>query len=108
LAFRLVARRSTQRSQRAQARVNRSVQEAVSGIAVAKNFRQEATIYDEFRGVNQQAYAVRLRATFVFTGIFPLLVTVANLGTIIVVYFGGGSVLDHSVSAGQWFLFVQS
>jgi ABC-type multidrug transport system fused ATPase/permease subunit len=108
LAFRAVARRSTQRSQRAQARVNRSVQEAVSGIAVAKNFRQEATIYDEFQGVNQQAYNVRLQSTFIFTGIFPLLVTVANLGTIIVVYFGGGSVLDHSVSAGQWFLFVQS
>ena len=108
LGFRRIARRTTQRSQRAQARVNASVQEAVSGIAVAKNFRQEGTIYEEFQAVNSQAYRVRLQSTFVYNGVFPLLVLAANLGTTIVVYFGGLSVLSHTVSPGQWFLFVQS
>src|SRR6266849_3113576 len=41
LGFRRIARRTTQRSQRSMARVNANIQEVISGISVAKNFRQE-------------------------------------------------------------------
>lgn len=108
LGFRWVARRTTRRSQRSLARVNASVQEAISGITVAKNFRQEQNMYDEFRKVNKQSYHVNVRSGFVYNGVFPLLFLVANIGTTIVVYFGGLNVLDRSISAGDWFLFVQS
>src|SRR5215469_12441047 len=108
LGFRRIARRTTQRSQRSLARVNANVQEVVSGIAVAKNFRQEQTMYDEFKKVNEQSYQVNVRSGFVYNGVFPLLVLVANIGTVIVVYFGGLNVLDHTITAGDWFLFVQS
>jgi ABC-type multidrug transport system fused ATPase/permease subunit len=108
LGFRWIARRATRRSQRSLARVNASVQEAISGITVAKNFRQEQNMYDEFRKVNKQSYHVNVRSGFVYNGVFPLLFLVANIGTTIVVYFGGLNVLDRSISAGDWFLFVQS
>jgi ABC-type multidrug transport system fused ATPase/permease subunit len=108
LAFRRIARLTGQRAQRALARVNTSVQEAVSGITVAKSFRQEAMLYGEFRAVNNQQYRVNVRQGFLYNGVFPLLITVTNLGSTIVIYFGGLSVLDHTVSAGTWFLFVQS
>src|SRR5207249_3703612 len=108
LGFRWIARRSTQRSQRSQGRVNANVQEAISGITVAKNFRQEQNMYDEFKKINEQAYHVNVRAGFIYNGVFPLLFLVSNVGTTIVVYFGGMSVLDRSISAGDWFLFVQS
>src|SRR2546429_5241130 len=61
LAFRRIARLTIRRSQRSLARVNTTVQEAISGITVAKNFRQEATMYREFRGVNEQSYQVSVR-----------------------------------------------
>ena len=108
LGFRRVARLWIQRAQRVSARVNATVQEAISGITVAKNFRQEATMYEEFRTVNKQAYDVNLRTGFVFSAVFPLLITVAGLGSTLIVYFGGLQVLDGRVSAGTWFLFVQS
>ncbi len=108
LAFRRIARRTTQHARRALARVNGLVQETISGISIAKNFRQERAIYDEFRGVNAQSYAVNLRQGLVFTGIFPLLNTVAGIGTVIVIYFGGLRALDHTVSPGSWYLFVQA
>ena len=108
LGFRWIARRSTQRSQRSLARVNANVQEVVSGITVAKNFRQEQNMYDEFKKVNIQSYHVNVRSGFIYNGVFPLLFLVANIGTTIVVYFGGLDVLDRSISAGEWFLFVQS
>src|SRR5579883_2924457 len=108
LGFRYLARRFTQRSQRSLARVNANVQEVVSGITVAKNFRQEQNMYDEFTRVNAQSYQVSVRSGFVYSGVFPLLFFIANLGTTVVVYFGGRSVLGHAISAGDWFLFVQS
>ncbi|HLI09355.1 MAG TPA: ABC transporter ATP-binding protein [Ktedonobacteraceae bacterium] len=108
LGFRRIARRTTQRSQRSGARVNANIQEAISGITVAKNFRQEQNMYDEFRKINEQSYQVNVRSGFVYNGIFPLLVMVANVGTTIVVYFGGLDVLSHTISPGDWFLFVQS
>jgi ABC-type multidrug transport system fused ATPase/permease subunit len=108
LGFRKLARRATQRSQRSGARVNANVQEVISGITVAKNFRQEQTMYDEFKKVNEQSYQVTVRSGFLYNGVFPVLVVIANLGTTIVVYFGGQNVLAHNISAGDWFLFVQS
>ncbi len=108
LSFRRIARTSTQRSQRSSGRVNANVQEVISGITVAKNFRQEQNMYNEFRKVNEQAYQVNVRSGFIYNGVFPILLIIANLGTTIVVYFGGESVLGHHISAGEWFLFVQA
>lgn len=108
LGFRRIARQTTQQAQRALASVNAHLQETISGIAIAKNFRQEQFIYDEFAKVNRQSYQVTLRQGFVFSSIFPVLVTVAGLGTVIVVYFGGLRALAGSVSPGNWYLFVQA
>lgn len=65
-------------------------------------------MYDAFKKVNQQSYHVNVRSGFVYNGIFPLLFLVANVGTTIVIYFGGLNVLNGTISAGEWFLFVQS
>lgn len=108
IAFRRLARVSIQRTQRAGARVNALVQESISGISVAKNFRQEQTIYGEFQGVNRQSYRVNVRAGLLFSGLFPLLNMISGLGTVLIIYFGGLQVLGGNVSAGSWFLFVQS
>lgn len=80
--------------------VVRSVQEVMSGITVAKNFRQEQHMYDEFKQVNEQFYQVNVRSGSVYNGVFPVLVLVANIGTVIVVYFGGLNVLDRAITAG--------
>jgi ABC-type multidrug transport system fused ATPase/permease subunit len=108
LIFRYIARKSTRRAQRSLARVNANVQEVVSGISVAKNFRQEQNMYNEFVRVNEQSYQVNVRSGFIYNGVFPFMFFIANIGTAIVVYFGGRNVLAHTISIGDWFLFVQS
>src|SRR5258708_19688121 len=104
LVFRRIARRTTRRAQRSLARVNANVQEVVSGITVAKNFRQEQNMYNEFARVNEQSYQVNLRSGFVYSGVFPLLFFIANLGTTIVVYFGGRDLPPHPTSPPAPFL----
>ncbi|MEI7771645.1 MAG: ABC transporter ATP-binding protein [Chloroflexales bacterium] len=108
LVFRSLARRAMRQYQRAQATVNASIQETVSGMAVAKGFRQEAALYADFQATNALAYRVQLARVFVFASIFPLLNTISGLGTSAVVYVGGLLVIGRSVSVGDWYLFVQS
>lgn len=108
LLFRRIARHTTQQARRVIAQVNANVQESIAGIAIAKNFRQEQTIYQEFNKVNEQSYRLSWRQGIVFSAIFPILGTIAGLGTAAVLYFGGRSVLAGAVSAGAWFLFLES
>ena len=92
LAFRTIARRASGTNQRARASVNAHLQETLAGISVAKNFRQEQTIYDEFQEINEKAYSVNLREGFVYSSIFPSLILIAGIGSVIIVYFGGNRV----------------
>ncbi|HNP70642.1 MAG TPA: ABC transporter ATP-binding protein [Kouleothrix sp.] len=108
LSFRRIARWSTQRGQRATAEVNAAIQETVSGIAVAKSFRQEAAIYDDFRKTNALAYRVRLLRGLVLNTIFPTLDIISGVVTTLVVYYGGRRVLGGTLTSGEWYLFVQT
>src|SRR5665811_1846750 len=103
-----MARESTQRSQRSTARVNTTIQEAMNGIAVAKSFRQEASLYNEFQAINKQSYAVLLRQGVIFGSLFPVLFLTAGLGTVVLVYLGGRQVIDGDISLGDWYLFFAS
>ncbi|MBN6052240.1 ABC transporter ATP-binding protein [Nonomuraea sp. RK-328] len=107
LLFRRIARTSTRRAQRSLSRVNANLQETMGGITVAKNFRQERQVYDEFRPINQQSYKVTLGQGFVFSSIFPVLFLVAGLATVALTQLGGTAVLGGRLSAGDWYLFLQ-
>ncbi|MSP14193.1 MAG: ABC transporter ATP-binding protein [Chloroflexi bacterium] len=107
LAFRRIARYTTVQARRVLAEVNANVQEAVTGISVAKNFRQEQRIYHEFKPVNAQSYRLSLRQGLTFSSIFPILGTIAGIGTALIIYFGGMSVIGGMVTAGNFYLFIE-
>ncbi|MFO7539942.1 MAG: ABC transporter ATP-binding protein [Chloroflexota bacterium] len=108
LAFRHIARRVTRQSTRAVGEVNKSIQEAVTGIRIAKNFRQEAQIHGEFTAVNNQSYTINVRRGFVLANIFPVLNILAGFGTAALVYFGGLTVVTGAISIAGWYLFVST
>ncbi len=108
VSFRRLARTVTRRGFRAMANVNASIQEAVTGIAVAKNFRQEGRIYAEFSEVNVKSYQTNIRRGFVLAMVFPTLNALGGAGTALIVYMGGLSAAQGVVSAGAWYLFIQS
>jgi len=108
MAFRRLARRVTRKGFQVLAEVNASIQEAVTGISVAKNFRQEANIYEEFSEVNRQSYQVNLRRGYALALTFPALNAISGVGTAVLVYFGGLPVAMGTLSVGSWYLFVSS
>lgn len=108
LAYRRLARRAMQQAQRVQATLNATIHETISGIAVAKNFRQEAALYADFRQTNSLAYTVQLKRHIVFGSIHPLMHAISGVAISVVVFAGGTLVIGDTVSVGDWYLFVQS
>jgi ATP-binding cassette subfamily B protein len=106
--MRTIARRVTRRGFQAIAEVNAAIQEAVTGISVAKNFRQEAAIYGSFQRVNYESYSINLRRGFVLSNVFPVLNMVGGVGTAALVYFGGMAVAQGAIALGAWYLFITS
>ena len=108
MLFRRMARVVGRQGSRAMAAVNDNIQESVAGISVAKNFRREALIYDEFMEINNQSYKINLKRGFVLALIFPSLNALAGFGIGSVVYFGAMSVISGAINVGSWYLFIQS
>jgi ATP-binding cassette subfamily B protein len=108
LSFRRLARRVTRQGARAMGEVNKAIQESVTGITVAKNFRQEETIYQEFAEVNEQSYSINLRRGFVLANIFPTLNALSGIATALLIYFGGRAAVVGLISISAWYLFMAS
>jgi len=107
-AFRKTARKWTLLGQRALAVVNAYVQESISGISIAKTFRQEDKLYEKFNEINIQSYRVNLRRGFVFNILFPALNIVQAISLALVIYFGGEAISSGKIDAGELYLFIQS
>ena len=109
LSFRRIARTVTQRARRVTAKINAQIQESVSGIVIAKSFRQERAIYAAFAANNTQAYGVVLRRGLTLDTIFPIIATSSGIGVAVLIYFGGLATLPPtSISTGDWYLFMQA
>ncbi len=107
-SFQGVARRINRKSQRAIADVNVSIQEAVTGIRVAKNFRREQGIYDEFLEVNGRSYNIQVQRGAVLSAIFPTLAIFSGIGVAVLLYYGGVEVMAATITAGVWITFMSS
>ncbi|MEW6029421.1 MAG: ABC transporter ATP-binding protein [Chloroflexota bacterium] len=108
MGFRTLARRITRRGMQATADVNAAIKETVSGISIAKNFRQEQSIFETFDRANQQSYQVNIRRGFVLSLVFPVLNAMGGVFVAILIYSGGLSITRGLVTAGAWYLFILS
>ena len=108
VSYRTLARNVTRQGMRAMANVNSTIKETISGIAVAKNFRQEASIYNEFNEANTTSYHVNVKRGLVLSIVFPALNALQGVATAFMVYIGGMSAVQGLVSVGAWYLFLLS
>jgi len=108
LLFRRMARKVTKSGMQAMADVNSAIKETVSGIAIAKNFRQESGIFDTFNAANRTSYRVNVWRGFILALVWPALNTLAGIATATLVYAGGLSAAQGAVTIGAWYLFIIS
>lgn len=107
-SYRKLARKVTTRGMRAMANVNATIKETISGISIAKNFRQEDTIYQEFQASNKTSYKVNVQRGLVLSIVFPTMRTLSGMTIALMVYFGALTVVQGLISAGAWYLILLS
>ena len=108
VGFRSLARRVTKPGMQAMADVNAAIKETVSGISVAKNFRQEKSIFQTFDAANQTSYRVNVQRGVVLSLVFPVLNALGGILMAILVYAGGHIAARGAISIGAWYLFIIS
>lgn len=106
--YRKLARKVTTRGMRAMANVNSTIKETISGISIAKNFRQEDTIYKEFQDSNATSFKVNVRRGLVLSFVFPTMRTLSGITIALLVYFGALTVQQGIITAGAWYMFLLS
>jgi ATP-binding cassette subfamily B protein len=106
ILYRKLMRRVVRRGFRAMANVNAAVKETISGISIAKNFRQELTVYEEFTEANTTSFKVNFQRGVVVSSVFPIMNALSGLATALMVYSGGWTVSQGIVTFGSWYLFI--
>ena len=106
--FRILARRVTRRGMKAMSDVNAAIKETISGISIAKNFRQEESIFKSFDESNQQSYQVNVQRGLVLSLVFPTLNALGGIFVAILIYVGGMTAAQGILTVGAWYLFIMS
>ncbi len=82
-------------------RLNSVLQEDLAGIKVIRTFAREDYERDRYRSVNEELLERNLETVRAFAGNFPFVFLLANLGTLIIVLFGGLQVIGGRLSVGE-------
>ena len=81
--------------------LNSVLQENIAGIRVVKAFVRQSHEEGRFETVNQDFTEINVKILRITSAIFPGLMLLVSLGTLIVIWFGGRQVIDGSLTVGQ-------
>ena len=87
--------------QQALGRLNTVLQEDLSGVRVIRAFAREDYETGRYREANRNLLDRNLTTVRTFSNNFPLVFLFANLGTLLIVLFGGLQVIGGGLSIGQ-------
>ncbi len=85
--------------------LNHILQENIAGVRVVKSFTAEPRELARYTQQNQVLYEHHLRVIRLFSSGFPSVFALANLGTLIVIGYGGNLVMSNQLSLGSLIAF---
>src|SRR5262245_31612296 len=95
----------TEQSQGKLADLSARVQESFAGIRVVKAFVQEKHEIVEFEGMNQSLVSKNQELIRVQSVFYPTMEMMIGLAVVIVIWFGGRQVIQHTISLGEFVAF---
>ncbi|MFD2612274.1 ABC transporter transmembrane domain-containing protein [Paenibacillus gansuensis] len=81
-------------------RLNVLVGDSLNGIRVVKAFGKEPAEMERYNTVNKEVVRNNIRIEGIWQGVFPFFAFVAGIGTLLIWYFGGRSVLQNHIQLG--------
>jgi ATP-binding cassette, subfamily B, multidrug efflux pump len=89
------------------ARLNSYMQEHISGINVVQIFNKEDVELKNFAGVNEDYKKVNIQSIFYYAIFYPTVEFLSAIATGLIIWYGGGEILHHTLSIGVLFAFIQ-
>ena len=89
------------------ARISTFLQEHLTGMSVVQLFNREESELNTFRGINRDYRKANLDAIFYSAVFFPAIEIIAAAGIALIIWYGGGQVLQGVVTLGTVIAFLQ-
>lgn len=104
--YRVYARAAFRDTRVKLASINATLAENIAGMRVIQIFRREKQMHDEFEVINQEYFRASWRELMTFALFRPTMEFLSALALAIVVWYGGGKVLDTSIQIGVLYMFI--
>jgi ATP-binding cassette subfamily B multidrug efflux pump len=89
------------------ARINAFLQENITGASTVQLFRREERNFGQFLDINEQHRQANVRAIFYYAVFYPAVEVVSAVATGLLLWFGGGRVLEDTLTLGTLVAFIQ-
>ena len=107
LVYQIYSRRAFREQRKQYARINAFLQENIVGMTTMKLFAQERRSHLRFNERNRRYLAANLRSIFYFSIFHPLIEVTASLATAVIIWYGGGQIVQAALSFGVLVAFIQ-
>jgi ATP-binding cassette subfamily B multidrug efflux pump len=89
------------------ARINAFLQEHITGMGTVQLFRRERRSFEQFDTINREHTQANVRSIFYYAVFYPAIEIIGALATAMLIWFGGGRVLDDTLTLGTLVAFIQ-
>lgn len=107
LVYQIYSRRAFREQRKQLARINAFLQENIVGMTTMKLFAQETRSYHRFNERNRRYLAANLRSIFYYSIFFPLIEVTASLATAVIIWYGGGQLIQDTLTFGVLVAFIR-
>ncbi len=107
LWFKVNARESYRKVRTRIARINAFLQEHITGMATVQLFNRERSSFAEFDLINDDHRKVNVQSIFYYAVFYPGVELVSALGVALIIWYGGGQVIQGALTIGALVGFIQ-
>lgn len=104
--FRLKVRDAYRQVRLKLARINSSLSENFTGMRTIHTFKREVQQFNKFNKINEELLAANKREVFIFAVYRPSMEIIRSLGFAIIIWYGGGQVVQGNIQFGVLFAFI--
>lgn len=105
--FRKKVRESYRRIRILVAKLNSYIQEHITGITIVQYFVKEKRTTDEFEKINREHTEENKKSVFYYAVFFPVVEIIGAVSAGLIIWYGGGQVVQKAVSIGVIISFIQ-
>jgi ATP-binding cassette, subfamily B, multidrug efflux pump len=89
------------------ARINAFLNENITGISTIQLFRRERVNFSRFDDINRRHRDANIESIFYYAVFYPAIEAVSALAAALIIWYGGGAVLERTLTLGALVAFLQ-